>query len=144
MKDLRTSSRISNLAIESIISQSDALKKVASSIDSSFDDAVKLIHKSKGRVIITGIGKSAIIASKIVATLNSTGTPSIFMHAADAIHGDLGLVQENDIIICISKSGNTPEIKVLLNIIKRLNNKLIAITGNLKSSLASSACSKAI
>ena len=139
MKDLRTSSRISNLAIESIISQSDALKKVASSIDSSFDDAVKLIHKSKGRVIITGIGKSAIIASKIVATLNSTGTPSIFMHAADAIHGDLGLVQENDIIICISKSGNTPEIKVLLNILKRLNNKLIAITGNLKSSLASNA-----
>ena len=139
MKDLRTSSRISNLAIESIISQSDALKVVASSIDSSFDDAVKLIHKSKGRVIITGIGKSAIIASKIVATLNSTGTPSIFMHAADAIHGDLGLVQENDIIICISKSGNTPEIKVLLNIIKRLNNKLIAITGNLKSSLASNA-----
>ena len=114
MKDLRTSSRISNLAIESIISQSDALKKVASSIDSSFDDAVKLIHKSKGRVIITGIGKSAIIASKIVATLNSTGTPSIFMHAADAIHGDLGLVQENDIIICISKSGNTPEIKICL------------------------------
>ena len=139
MKDLRTSSRISNLAIESIISQSDALKKVASSIDSSFDDAVKLIHKSKGRVIITGIGKSAIIASKIVATLNSTGTPSIFMHAADAIHGDLGLVQENDIIICISKSGNTPEIKVLLNIIKRLNNKLIAITGNLESTLASNA-----
>ncbi len=139
MKDLRTSSSISNLAIESIISQSDALKKVASSIDSSFDDAVKLIHKSKGRVIITGIGKSAIIASKIVATLNSTGTPSIFMHAADAIHGDLGLVQENDIIICISKSGNTPEIKVLLNILKRLNNKLIAITGNLKSSLASNA-----
>ena len=139
MKDLRTSSTISDLAIESIISQSDALRVVASSIDSSFDDAVKLIHKSKGRVIITGIGKSAIIASKIVATLNSTGTPSIFMHAADAIHGDLGLVQENDIIICISKSGNTPEIKVLLNIIKRLNNKLIAITGNLKSSLALSA-----
>jgi len=139
MKDLRTSSRISDLAIESIISQSDALKVVASSIDNSFDDAVRLIHKSKGRVIITGIGKSAIIASKIVATLNSTGTPSIFMHAADAIHGDLGLVQENDIIICISKSGNTPEIKVLLNIIKRLNNKLIAITGNLESTLASNA-----
>jgi arabinose-5-phosphate isomerase len=139
MKDLRTSSTISDLAIESIISQSDALRVVASSIDNSFDDAVKLIHKSKGRVIITGIGKSAIIASKIVATLNSTGTPSIFMHAADAIHGDLGLVQENDIIICISKSGNTPEIKVLINIIKRLDNKLIAITGNLKSSLASNA-----
>ena len=139
MKDLRTSSRIRDLAIESIISQSDALKVVASSIDSSFEDAVKLIHKSKGRVIITGIGKSAIIASKIVATLNSTGTPSIFMHAADAIHGDLGLVQENDIIICISKSGNTPEIKILLNIIKRLNNKLIAITGNLESTLASNA-----
>jgi arabinose-5-phosphate isomerase len=139
MKDLRTSSSMSDLAKESIISQSDALKVVASLINSSFDDAVKLIHKSKGRVIITGIGKSAIIASKIVATLNSTGTPSIFMHAADAIHGDLGLVQENDIIICISKSGNTPEIKVLLSIIKKLNNKLIAITGNLESTLASNA-----
>jgi arabinose-5-phosphate isomerase len=96
---------------------------------------VELILKSNGRIIITGIGKSAIIANKIVATLNSTGTPSIFMHAADAIHGDLGLVQKKDIIICISKSGNTPEIKVLVPLLKRAGNPLIAITGNKNSFL---------
>ena len=126
---------MSEIARNSIISQSNALKGVADLIDKTFAEAVQLIYNSKGRVVITGIGKSAIIAKKIVATLNSTGTSSIFMHAADAIHGDLGLVQKNDIIICISKSGNTPEIKVLVQIINKLKNKLIAITGNPKSVL---------
>ena len=100
---------------------------------------MELIYNSNGRVIITGIGKSAIIANKIVATLNSTGTPSVFMHAADAIHGDLGLVLKNDVVICISKSGNTPEIKVLIPLLKKAKNPLIAITGNIKSVLAEQA-----
>jgi len=139
MKDLRTSSIMSEIARNSIISQSNALKGVANLIDKEFAEAVQLIYNSKGRVVITGIGKSAIIAKKIVATLNSTGTSSIFMHAADAIHGDLGLVQKSDIIICISKSGDTPEIKVLVQIINKLKNKLIAITGNPKSVLGSNA-----
>ena len=98
-----------------------------------------MIYNSKGRVIITGIGKSAIIANKIVATLNSTGTPSVFMHAADAIHGDLGLILKEDVVICISKSGNTPEIKVLIPLLKKAKNILIAITGNMKSMLAEKA-----
>ena len=97
------------------------------------------IYNSTGRVIITGIGKSAIIANKIVATLNSTGTPSVFMHAADAIHGDLGLILDDDVVICISKSGNTPEIKVLIPFLKNAGNTLIAITGNQKSVLAEQA-----
>jgi arabinose-5-phosphate isomerase len=97
---------------------------------------VKVIYKSKGRVIVTGIGKSAIIAQKIVATFNSTGTPSIFMHAADAIHGDLGIIQKDDVVICISKSGDTPEIKVLVPLLKNWGHKLIAIVGNAKSFLA--------
>jgi len=139
MKDLRTSSIMSEIARNSIISQSNALKGVANLIDKSFAEAVQLIYNAKGRVVITGIGKSAIIAKKIVATLNSTGTSSIFMHAADAIHGDLGLVQKSDIIICISKSGDTPEIKVLVQIINKLKNKLIAITGNPKSVLGNNA-----
>ena len=130
---------MSEIARNSIISQSNALKGVANLIDKEFAEAVQLIYNSKGRVVITGIGKSAIIAKKIVATLNSTGTSSIFMHAADAIHGDLGLVQKSDIIICISKSGDTPEIKVLVQIINKLKNKLIAITGNPKSALGSNA-----
>ena len=92
----------------------EAIANLNNLLDNNFASAVELIYNSKGRVIITGIGKSAIIASKIVATLNSTGTPAIFMHAADAIHGDLGLILKDDIVICISKSGNTPEIKVLV------------------------------
>ncbi|GAK75931.1 arabinose 5-phosphate isomerase [Nonlabens ulvanivorans] len=99
-------------------------------MDSAFAKAVQHIHTAQGRVIITGIGKSAIIAMKIVATMNSTGTPAIFMHAADAIHGDLGIIQRNDVVICISKSGNTPEIKVLVPLIKNFENKLIAITSH--------------
>lgn len=108
-------------------------------VDEEFANAVNCIYQSKGRVIITGIGKSAIIANKIVATLNSTGTPAIFMHAADAIHGDLGTIQEEDVVICISKSGNTPEIKVLVPLLKNGPNKLIAITSNKESFLGQQA-----
>ena len=129
MKELRTKTSVQDLAKKTIIAQSEALTKIATFIDDSFAEAVELIYSSKGRVVITGVGKSAIIANKIVATLNSTGTPSIFMHAADAIHGDLGLVQKEDVIICISKSGNTPEIKVLVPLLKRAENTLITITG---------------
>ena len=108
-------------------------------IDNDFADVVELILKSKGRVIITGIGKSAIIASKIVSTLNSTGTPAVFMHAADAIHGDLGIIQESDLVICLSKSGETAEIKVLVPLLKQHGNKLVALVGNSASYLAKSA-----
>ncbi|WP_445732937.1 KpsF/GutQ family sugar-phosphate isomerase [Mariniflexile sp.] len=119
--------------------ESKAILNLSSLVNDDFANAVELIYNSKGRVIITGIGKSAIIASKIVATLNSTGTPSIFMHAADAIHGDLGLILEDDVVICISKSGNTPEIKVLIPLIKRAKNRIIAITGNKDSFLGQQA-----
>ena len=108
-------------------------------IDNEFVSAVKEIFNSKGRVIISGIGKSAIIGNKIVATLNSTGTPAIFMHAAEAIHGDLGIIQPDDVVICMSKSGNTPEIKVLTPLVKSRGNKLIALVGNTDSYLAKSA-----
>lgn len=130
---------ILSYAKNTIIDQSIAISKIANLLDQSFVDAVELIYNSNGRVIITGIGKSAIIANKIVATLNSTGTPSIFMHAADAIHGDLGLVLKNDVVICISKSGNTPEIKVLIPLLKKAKNPLIAITGNMNSVLSEQA-----
>ncbi|MGY6647423.1 KpsF/GutQ family sugar-phosphate isomerase [Wenyingzhuangia sp. IMCC45574] len=126
---------ILSIAKKTIEQESNAIANLANLIDSNFENAIKCILKSKGRVIITGIGKSATIATKIVATLNSTGTPSIFMHAADAIHGDLGIIQDDDVVICISKSGNTPEIKVLVPLIKRNNNPIIAITGNIDSFL---------
>lgn len=126
---------IKALARETIITESEAIENLSNLITDEFAQAVELIYNSKGRVIITGIGKSAIIANKIVATLNSTGTPAIFMHAADAIHGDLGLILEDDVVICISKSGNTPEIKVLVPLIKNGPNKMIAITGNENSFL---------
>jgi len=129
-------SQIKHFAQDSIQMQADAVKNLNQYINDDFTGVIKLIVKSKGRVIITGIGKSAIIAQKIVATLNSTGTPSVFMHAADAIHGDLGTILHDDIVICISKSGNTPEIKVLVPLIKNFKNKLIALTGNEKSYLA--------
>jgi len=127
------------LAKETIEIESLAISQLAGFIDETFAEAVELIHNSSGRVIITGIGKSAIIATKIVATLNSTGTPSVFMHAADAIHGDLGLILKDDIVVCISKSGNTPEIKALIPFLKNAGNTLIAITGNQKSVLAEQA-----
>ncbi|WP_142785607.1 KpsF/GutQ family sugar-phosphate isomerase [Changchengzhania lutea] len=126
---------IINVAKQTIELESKAIFNLSSLVNHHFAEAVELIYHSKGRVIITGIGKSAIIANKIVATLNSTGTPAIFMHAADAIHGDLGLILEDDVVICISKSGNTPEIKVLVPLIKSAKNKIIAITGNTESFL---------
>jgi len=130
---------ILDLAKKTIQSESEAIHNLGSFLNEDFANAVSCIIVSKGRVVISGIGKSAIIASKIVATLNSTGTPAIFMHAADAIHGDLGTIQENDVVICISKSGNTPEIKMLVPLIKRGKNKLIAITGNTDSFLGQQA-----
>lgn len=133
------SERIIQTARETIQMESEAIGNLANLLTDSFSQAVELIFNSKGRVIITGIGKSAIIANKIVATLNSTGTPAIFMHAADAIHGDLGLILEDDVVICISKSGNTPEIKVLVPLIKNGPNKMIAITGNKDSFLGKQA-----
>ncbi len=126
---------IINTAIQAIELESQAILNLSKLVNNDFAEAVNLIHKSKGRVIITGIGKSAIIATKIVATLNSTGTPAIFMHAADAIHGDLGLILKDDVVVFISKSGNTPEIKVLVPFIKSAKNKMIAITGNKDSYL---------
>lgn len=130
---------ILKIAKETIALESASISNLATLIDDDFAGAVTLIYNSKGRVIITGIGKSAIIATKIVATLNSTGTPAVFMHAADAIHGDLGLILKDDVVICISKSGNTPEIKVLVPLIKNAKNKMIAITGNKESFLGTQA-----
>lgn len=126
-------------AKETILLESKAIANLAKLLDENFEKAVNFILNSNGRVIVTGIGKSANIATKIVATFNSTGTPAIFMHAADAIHGDLGNVQKNDIVICLSKSGNTPEIKVLVPLIKNYGNKIIAITGNVDSFLGKNA-----
>lgn len=130
---------ILDLAKKTIQTESDAIRNLSTFLNEEFATAVSCILASKGRVIITGIGKSAIIASKIVATLNSTGTPAIFMHAADAIHGDLGTIQEDDVVICISKSGSTPEIKMLVPLIKRAKNKLIGMTGNVDSFLSQQA-----
>lgn len=136
---LKTAEDIKRIAKTVLKNEADALLKLVDYVDDSFVKSVQLIYESKGRVVITGVGKSAIIAQKIVATMNSTGTPSIYMHAADAIHGDLGNIQRDDVVICISKSGNTPEVKVLLPLIKNFGNPIIAITGNLSSALAESA-----
>ncbi len=131
--------KIIELAKSTLNIEADSIRNLQNYINTDFVECVKLIYGSKGRVVITGIGKSAIIAQKIVATLNSTGTPSIFMHAADAIHGDLGTLQQNDTVICISKSGSTPEIKVLVPLLKTGVNKLIALVGNIDSYLAQQA-----
>jgi arabinose-5-phosphate isomerase len=131
--------KIIRIAKETISIEQKAIANLVNLVDNEFAEAVSHIYNSNGRVIISGIGKSANIATKIVATLNSTGTPAIFMHAADAIHGDLGTVQKNDTVICISKSGNTPEIKVLVPLIKNGGNKLIAITSNRTSFLGTEA-----
>lgn len=128
-------SNILSVARDTISNEAKAVEKLQDYLNDEFAHAVQHIYNSKGRVIITGIGKSAIIATKIVATLNSTGTPAIFMHAADAIHGDLGTILKDDTVICISKSGNTPEIKVLVPLIKNFKNTLIGITGNKDSFL---------
>jgi len=119
--------------------EADALLRLKQFIDDNFVKSLELILHAKGRLVITGIGKSAIIAQKLVATFNSTGTPSIFMHAADAIHGDLGIIQVDDILLCISKSGNTPEISMLIPFLRRSGNKIIALVGNKNSFLAQEA-----
>ena len=135
----KTVDQIIDLAKSTLKIEADAINNLQNFVDESFAKVVKLIHNSEGRVVVTGIGKSAIIAQKIVATFNSTGTPSVFMHAADAIHGDLGTLQQNDTVICISKSGNTQEIKVLVPLLKLGGNKLIALVGNTESYLANNA-----
>lgn len=119
--------------------EAQTISGLKKNLDDQFYEAVKLIYQSKGRVIVTGVGKSANIAQKIVATLNSTGTPSFFMHAADAVHGDLGMLQREDVVVCLSHSGNTAEIKVLLPLVKSGGNKLIAIVGQKDSFLAEQA-----
>jgi len=123
-------------AREAIEIESQAVADLTQFLNEDFINVVQKILNSKGRVIITGIGKSAAIATKVVATLNSTGTPAIFMHAADAVHGDLGMVQNDDVVICLSKSGNTPEIKALIPLLKRGNNTLVGMVSNLNSYLA--------
>lgn len=136
MQDLQ---KIISLARQTIETESKAIANLSALVDEEFAHAVTHIFNSTGRVIVSGIGKSANIATKIVATLNSTGTPATFMHAADAIHGDLGTIQPEDTVICISKSGNTPEIKVLVPLLKSLGNKLIAITSHRESFLGKQA-----
>lgn len=131
-----TDSSILHTALRTIQLEADAINRLKDFIDADFEKALDTISTSKGRLIVSGIGKSALIARKIVATFNSTGTPSVFMHAADAIHGDLGMVQQDDVIILISKSGDSPEIKVLVPLVKRLGNLLIGMVGNTDSFLA--------
>jgi len=136
---LKPTNDIKQIAIKTIAEEEKTIGQLKKHIDGDFVNTVELILKSKGRVVITGIGKSANIANKIVATLNSTGTPALFMHAADAIHGDLGMIRQDDIIICISKSGSTPEIKVLVPLIKNMGNTLIAMVSGLDSFLVKEA-----
>ncbi len=128
-------SDIKNWALETIDTEVSAVSRMRELIDENLFEVVKTILEGDGRVVITGIGKSAAIANKIVATLNSTGTPSIFMHAADAVHGDLGIIQTNDVVICLSKSGNTPEIKVLVPLLRSSGNCLVAMVGDKSSFL---------
>jgi arabinose-5-phosphate isomerase len=136
---LKSTAEIKEIALRTIQAEMEAIKGLQHAVNDDFTKVVELVLNNKGRVVITGIGKSAIIASKIVSTLNSTGTPSIFMHAADAIHGDLGIIQENDLVICLSKSGETPEIKVLIPLLRHHGNTLVAVVGNTQSYLAKAA-----
>ena len=124
-------------ALQTVQLEAKSIADLATFLDASFVETIELLNNCKGRLVFSGIGKSALIAQKIVATLNSTGTPSLFMHAADAIHGDLGTVQKDDIVLIISKSGESPEIKALVPYIKSFGNKLIGIVGNTSSYLAS-------
>lgn len=133
---MKSTEEIKEIAKATLRDEAEAVSSLASHINDAFVEVVELILHSKGRAILTGIGKSAIIAQKIVATLNSTGTPAIFMHAADALHGDLGTIRKDDVVICLSKSGNTPEIKVLVPLLKLSVNKLVAFVGNTDSYLA--------
>src|SRR5689334_4474560 len=127
---------IRQVALRTIEMEANSISDLASFINADFEKAISVIASCKGRLIISGIGKSAVIAQKIVATLNSTGTPASFMHAADAIHGDLGMVQQDDVVMIISKSGSSPEIKVLVPLIKNFKNVLIGMVGNTDSYLA--------
>jgi arabinose-5-phosphate isomerase len=136
---LKDINKIKEIAKRTLKIERDSIDQLINSIDNEFAHSVELIFNSKGRVVVSGIGKSAIIAQKMVATFNSTGTPALFLHAADAIHGDLGMVQKDDVVILISKSGDTPEVKVLVPLIKNLGNKLIALTGNFGSYLGENA-----
>lgn len=133
---MNSRNRIKEIAKNTILNEVRTISQLVDYVDDDFAKVVELILESQGRVVVTGIGKSANIANKIVATLNSTGTPSMFMHAADAIHGDLGMIMSEDIIICISKSGNTPEIKVLAPLIKNIGNVLVGMVAGLDSFLA--------
>ena len=133
---MKSKSEIKKIAKKTIEIELAAISKLNDSINDQFVDVVNLILNNKGRLIVAGIGKSANIANKLVATFNSTGQPSVFLHAADAIHGDLGNIQTDDIVICISKSGNTFEVKSLIPYIKKMGNKIVALTGNLTSFLA--------
>ena len=133
---MKSLSDIKKIARETIAIELAAVAKLERSINDDFVNAINLILSTKGRLIVAGIGKSANIANKMVATFNSTGQPAGFLHAADAIHGDLGNIQEGDVVICISKSGNTPEVKALVPFIKNMGNKIIALTGNPNSFLA--------
>lgn len=133
---LKSKKSIIDAGINTLQAESDAISGLINHINDDFAVIVERIVASKGRVIVTGIGKSAIIAQKIVATFNSTGTPASFMHASDAVHGDLGMIQKNDIVMCLSKSGNTPEIKVLMPLLKQAGNLLIGMVGQLESELA--------
>ncbi len=136
---MKSKKSIIETAIATFKLESEAILNLIQHINDDFVNVVYAILESKGRVIVTGIGKSAIIAQKIVATFNSTGTPAIFMHAADAVHGDLGMIQQNDIVICLSKSGNTPEIKILAPLLKQSGNLLIGMLGQMDSHLARNA-----
>jgi arabinose-5-phosphate isomerase len=136
---LKTHDQVVAIAKATLEIEAQSITTLIQYVNQDFTQAVTEIFKSKGRVIITGVGKSAIIAQKITATFNSTGTPAVFMHAADAVHGDLGIIQQSDIVICISKSGNTPEVKVLIPLLKNSGNKLIAMVGNVDSYLAKEA-----
>ena len=138
-KILKKKDRIFQVAVDTLENEADSIRNLVKLLDENFTNSVLLISETKGRVIITGIGKSAIVGNKIVSTMNSTGTPAIFMHAADAVHGDLGTIQQDDIVICISNSGSTPEIKVLVPLLKAAGNKLVAMTGNTNSFLAENA-----
>ena len=133
---MKSSKQIIEIAKSVINQEAQAIHELSTLLDNQFSEVVNLLYNSTDRLVVTGIGKSAIIANKVVATLNSTGQPAMFMHAADAIHGDLGMIQNNDVILCISKSGSTPEIKVLVPLIKNLGNKLIGMVSNKSSFLA--------
>jgi arabinose-5-phosphate isomerase len=133
---LEKQATIKDAALKTIAMEAEAIRQLAGLLDENFENAIDCLGNCKGRIVVSGIGKSAIIAQKIVATFNSTGSPAIFLHAADAIHGDLGIVQQEDVVIIISKSGESPEIKVLVPLIRNFGNCLISITGNMSSYLA--------